>query len=183
MPHRHLRPWLAGVTLLAGLAVLPAHASSQLPSPGSAPSSAARPAAVEVTLAAAPRPARTAAWADVLPPVEVASALAATRTPLRLYAPDGQIDAEARARFGLERACCAHRVGQLQIGELAVWVGVSAAHRGEAFDACRYIIDQVKHRLPIWKKEYYADGDSGWVNCERCAAAPSVGEVLAHEHV
>ena len=93
-----------------------------------------------------------------------------------------RILAEARERFGLERACCAHRVGDLQVGELAVWVGVSAAHRGEAFDACRYIIDQVKHRVPIWKKEYYADGDSGWVNCERCAAAPGLPDALAHEH-
>jgi molybdopterin synthase catalytic subunit len=81
-----------------------------------------------------------------------------------------RIVAEARARFGVERARCAHRVGMLQLGELAVWVGVSAAHRGEAFDACRYIIDEVKHRLPIWKKEHYRNGDSGWVNCERCAA-------------
>ncbi len=55
---------------------------------------------------------------------------------------------------------------------MAVWVGVSAAHRGEAFDACRFIIDEVKHRVPIWKKEHYRNGDSGWVNCERCAAAP-----------
>ncbi len=102
------------------------------------------------------------------------------RTVLRLeyeaFAPLAQregerILSEARARFGVERACCAHRVGALAIGELAVWVGVSAAHRGEAFDACRYIIDEVKHRVPIWKKEYYQDGDSGWVNCERCAAA------------
>jgi adenylyltransferase/sulfurtransferase len=46
---------------------------------------------------------------------------------------------------------------------------VSAAHRQEAFAACRYIIDEVKHRVPIWKKEHYEDGDSGWVNCERCA--------------
>jgi molybdopterin synthase catalytic subunit len=104
------------------------------------------------------------------------------RTVLRLeyegFAPlavrEGErILAEARQRFRVERACCAHRVGPLAIGELAVWVGVSAAHRGEAFDACRYIIDEVKHRVPIWKKEYYQDGDSGWVNCERCAAAPA----------
>jgi molybdopterin synthase catalytic subunit len=80
---------------------------------------------------------------------------------------------EARQRFGVARARCAHRVGPLAIGDLAVWVAVSAAHRGEAFDACRYIIDEVKHRVPIWKKEYYLDGDSGWVNCERCAVAPS----------
>ena len=76
---------------------------------------------------------------------------------------------EAIARFGVSHAACAHRIGHLGIGELAVWVGVSAPHRDEAFRACRYIIDEVKHRLPIWKKEHYLNGDSGWVNCERCA--------------
>jgi len=86
-----------------------------------------------------------------------------------------RIVAEAVARFGVTRAACVHRVGSLAIGDLAVWVGVSSAHRGEAFAACRYIIDEVKHRVPIWKKEHYTDGDSGWVNCERCAAA-------AHDH-
>jgi molybdopterin synthase catalytic subunit len=83
-----------------------------------------------------------------------------------------RILAAARAQFGLERAACAHRVGLLEIGDLAVWVGVGAAHRSEAFDACRYIIDHIKHSVPIWKKEYYTDGDTGWVNCEQCAATP-----------
>ena len=82
-----------------------------------------------------------------------------------------RIVSEAVARFGVTHAACVHRVGSLGIGELAVWVGVSSVHRGEAFAACRYIIDAVKHRVPIWKKEHYTDGDSGWVNCERCAAA------------
>jgi adenylyltransferase/sulfurtransferase len=82
------------------------------------------------------------------------------------------------------RAACVHRVGALAVGELAVWVGVSAAHRGEAFAACRYIIDEVKHRVPIWKKEHYADGDSGWVNCERCAAPSQHGaDGREHPHV
>lgn len=76
---------------------------------------------------------------------------------------------EAMEKFPILHAACVHRSGMLEIGECAVWVGVSAAHRDEAFRACRYIIDQVKVRLPIWKKEYYANGDSGWVNCERCA--------------
>ena len=58
----------------------------------------------------------------------------------------------------------------LDIGDCAVWVGVSSPHRDEAFNAGRYIIDAVKVRLPIWKKEYYTNGDSGWVNCERCAS-------------
>ena len=77
--------------------------------------------------------------------------------------------AEARAKFPYLDARCVHRVGMLEIGECAVWIGVASAHRDEAFKACRYIIDEIKLRLPIWKKEHYANGDSGWVNCERCA--------------
>jgi len=88
---------------------------------------------------------------------------------------------EAIRHFDVARALCVHRTGSLGIGDLAVWVGVSAAHRDEAFRACRYIIDVVKHRLPIWKKEHYRSGDSGWVNCERCAA-PTAHECEAHGH-
>ena len=80
-----------------------------------------------------------------------------------------RIVAEAIERYGVIAARCVHRLGELQLGELAVWVGVSSPHRDEAFAACRFIIDEVKHRVPIWKKEHYVDGDSGWVNCERCA--------------
>ena len=86
-----------------------------------------------------------------------------------------RILAEAWQRFPIKNALCIHRVGSLDVTDMAVWVGVSAAHRGEAFDACRYIIDEVKHRVPIWKKEHYRSGDSGWVNCERCAAVPQPG--------
>jgi molybdopterin/thiamine biosynthesis adenylyltransferase/molybdopterin synthase catalytic subunit/rhodanese-related sulfurtransferase len=97
-----------------------------------------------------------------------------------------RIVGEAIARFGVTRAACAHRIGSLGIGDLAVWVGVSAAHRDEAFRACRFIIDEVKHRVPIWKKEHYVNGDSGWVNCERCAQdAPHETTALrahAHDH-
>jgi len=92
-----------------------------------------------------------------------------------------RIVAEAIAKFGIERAACVHRVGSLAIGDMAVWVGASARHRDEAFRACRYIIDEVKHRVPIWKKEHYENGDSGWVNCERCAA-PSEHEAHDHAH-
>ena len=94
----------------------------------------------------------------------------------------------AIARFGVAHAACLHRVGELGIGELAVWVGVSAPHRHEAFLACRYIIDEVKQRVPIWKKEHYLSGDSGWVNCERCAAPAAEASAApasvqhAHEH-
>jgi len=82
---------------------------------------------------------------------------------------------EAREKFPILHAECVHREGLLEIGECAVWVGVTSAHRDEAFAACRYIIDQVKVRLPIWKKEHYVDGHSGWVSCERCAEH-------AHDH-
>ena len=76
---------------------------------------------------------------------------------------------EARKRFAIENAICSHRTGHLEIGGMAVWLGVTARHRGSAFEACRYIIDQVKARLPIWKKEFYQDGKIEWVNCQECA--------------
>lgn len=76
----------------------------------------------------------------------------------------GRILGEALARFDIVDARCVHRTGELAVGELAVWVGASAAHRDAAFAACRWIIDQVKARVPIWKQEHYADGDSGWLH-------------------
>ena len=78
---------------------------------------------------------------------------------------EGQaILAEAEAQFPIRAARCVHRTGALELGELAVWVGVTAEHRGPAFDACRYIIDAVKSRVPIWKRERYADGSATWIN-------------------
>jgi len=82
----------------------------------------------------------------------------------------GRILAEAAERFGPLHALAVHRAGLLDLGEVAVAVAVSAAHRDEAFRACRYIIDEAKVRLPIWKREYFADGRAEWVNCQRCAA-------------
>lgn len=82
-----------------------------------------------------------------------------------------RIIAEAVRRFSLRQAAAIHRSGLLQLTDIAVLVGVSSPHRGEAFDACRYIIDRLKTRLPIWKKEHYADGTEEWVNCLRCAEA------------
>jgi molybdopterin synthase catalytic subunit len=81
---------------------------------------------------------------------------------------------EAKQRFAIVAARCAHRVGSLAIGDLAVWVGVSAAHRDAAFAACRYVIDEVKLRVPIWKNEHYADGESGWLHPD---STPVAGEV------
>jgi molybdopterin synthase catalytic subunit len=76
-----------------------------------------------------------------------------------------RILAEAQERFALLAAACVHRVGHLPLGEMAVWVGVTAEHRGAAFEACRYIIDEAKARVPIWKKEHYASGATAWINC------------------
>lgn len=79
---------------------------------------------------------------------------------------------KAYEQFPITAAKGVHRCGKLDIGEMAVWVGVLAAHRGAGFEACRYIIDEIKFRLPIWKKEYYTNGDSGWVACETCLTQP-----------
>ena len=71
---------------------------------------------------------------------------------------------EACSRYDIFDAHCVHRIGELAIGELAVWVGVTAAHRDAAFAACRFIIDQVKARVPIWKHEGYVEGEAGWLH-------------------
>lgn len=91
-----------------------------------------------------------------------------------------KILAEAQQIYPIISASCVHRVGPLEIGEVAVWVGVLSKHRGEAFEACRYIIDEIKSRVPIWKKEYYADGTTTWVNCAECASHARARS--AHEH-
>jgi molybdopterin synthase catalytic subunit len=84
---------------------------------------------------------------------------------------------EAVTRFGIADARCVHRVGRLAVGDTAVWIGVVSPHRDEAFRACRYIIDQVKLRLPIWKKEHYLVGESAWVACSHGPA-----DDHPHEH-
>lgn len=105
---------------------------------------------------------------------------AVTQLEYEAYAPmavkEGErILEEARTRFGVLEIYCAHRVGLLAIGDLAVWVGVAAGHRDAAYSASRYIIDEIKARVPIWKKEFYEDGDSGWVNAERAASGDGMG--------
>ena len=79
----------------------------------------------------------------------------------------GKIIEEAGNRFAVERVICVHRVGDLALGEVAVWAGVSAGHRAAAFGACRYVIDAVKARVPIWKREQYAEGAPAWLHPER----------------
>lgn len=82
---------------------------------------------------------------------------------------------ETKREFGITHAVCLHRTGRLSVGEMSVWVGVSAPHRDEAFKACRYIIDELKKRLPIWKKEFLADGRTHWVNCQH-EHSPQISE-------
>lgn len=76
---------------------------------------------------------------------------------------------QACEKFAILDAACVHRVGELALGEMAVWVGVSAAHRDAAFAACRYIIDAIKEDAAIWKKERYEDGRQDWLHPEPAA--------------
>ncbi|GAB4040894.1 molybdenum cofactor biosynthesis protein MoaE [Spirosoma gilvum] len=70
---------------------------------------------------------------------------------------------EAQQRWPILRYTIIHRTGILQIGEIAVLIGVATAHRADAFEACRFIIDTIKQTVPIWKKEVFTDGEQ-WVN-------------------
>lgn len=87
---------------------------------------------------------------------------------------------EATNKFDLEAASIVHRTGPLAVGAIAVWVGVTAHHRGDTFLACRYIIDNVKHRLPIWKKEVYTDGSEAWIENNHCGCADPANLSDAH---
>ena len=74
-----------------------------------------------------------------------------------------KIEDNAITRWPVLRCTIVHRTGTLHIGEIAVLIGVATAHRADAFDACRYIIDTIKQTVPIWKKEFFTDGEV-WVN-------------------
>ena len=69
-----------------------------------------------------------------------------------------EIGREIRSKFPIDRLGMIHRLGRLEIGETSVAIIVSSAHRAAAFEACRYAIDRLKQVVPIWKKEYFADG-------------------------
>lgn len=79
------------------------------------------------------------------------------------------IAADIRHRWSaVNRVVIHHRTGRLQIGEISVIVAVGCPHRSEAFEACKYAIDTLKHNAPIWKKEHWADGSSSWVSIGAC---------------
>lgn len=80
-----------------------------------------------------------------------------------------QIAADIRSKWSdVNRVVIHHRVGRLQIGEISVLVAVGCPHRSEAFAACQYGIDTLKHNAPIWKKEHFGDGSSSWVSIGAC---------------
>ena len=74
-----------------------------------------------------------------------------------------EIANEAADRTGSDRVAVVHRFGELSIGDVSVAIAVSTPHRAEAYDASRYVIEEIKKRLPVWKKEHYTDGGSEWV--------------------
>lgn len=74
--------------------------------------------------------------------------------------------ADTRAQFDILDAAVVHRTGHLNLGDIAVWIGVASGHRETAFAACRFLIEEIKVRLPIWKKEHYAGGDTTWIGAE-----------------
>lgn len=76
-----------------------------------------------------------------------------------------QVAADVAARTDVEALAVAHRLGPLQVGEAALVVAVSAAHRQEAFAAAALLVDEVKDRLPVWKRQQFADGTDEWVAC------------------
>ena len=87
------------------------------------------------------------------------------------------IVAEAAARAGTDRIAAVHRLGELAIGEVSVAIAVSTPHRAEAFDAARYVIEEIKKRLPVWKRERYLDGKAEWLKGEVPAGVVGVAAV------
>jgi molybdopterin synthase catalytic subunit len=74
-----------------------------------------------------------------------------------------ELGEELFTRWPLERVALLHRFGELAVGDVSVAIAVSAAHRAEAFEACRHAIERLKHDVPIWKKEHLVSGESTWV--------------------
>lgn len=84
--------------------------------------------------------------------------------PLLAQREFARIVSEVKAIHPFLSVSCVHRVGHLDLGETAIWLGVLAPHRKEAFLACERLMSEIKQRLPIWKKEFFADGSVAWVD-------------------
>ncbi|MCX7385075.1 MAG: molybdenum cofactor biosynthesis protein MoaE [Planctomycetota bacterium] len=94
-----------------------------------------------------------------------------------------RLEAEVRAQFSVIEVAMSHRYGQLALGDIAVAVVVSSPHRAQAFEAGRWLIDTLKHSVPIWKKEHYADGRMEWLPAEpvKSSGAVSHSETIDSE--
>jgi len=77
-----------------------------------------------------------------------------------------QVIGKAVGQYPIHAVSAVHRIGDLKIGEIAVIVAVACPRRGEAFDACRQIVEEIKHAVPIWKHQRFADGNAEWVGAE-----------------
>ncbi len=82
------------------------------------------------------------------------------------------LEREAAGRFEIAACVIAHRLGEVPPAEASVVVVVASAHRGPAFDACRWVMDELKRRVPIWKKEHFEGGDAQWVRGTPLPGAP-----------
>jgi len=76
-----------------------------------------------------------------------------------------EVAADIAASDGVYAIAVSHRIGKLTVGDVALACAVSSAHRGEAFAACARLVEEVKHRLPIWKRQVFSDGTDEWVDC------------------
>jgi len=82
----------------------------------------------------------------------------------------GRIADEARSRWPVGEIAVAHRIGLLDVGEVSVAIAVASPHRAEAYDASRFVIEELKRRVPIWKREGYVDGERRWIGVAGDAA-------------
>ena len=79
-----------------------------------------------------------------------------------------EIARRAREQFEISAVAAVHRIATLAVGEISIGIAVSAPHRPAAFEACRYVIDEIKRDVPVWKKEVFADGTERWVDPGAC---------------
>lgn len=75
-----------------------------------------------------------------------------------------KIKDEAQNKWNVKHISIVHRTGNIPIGEIALWIYVASVHREEAFEACKFIINEIKQKLPIWKQEIYTDGSYEWIS-------------------
>lgn len=95
-----------------------------------------------------------------------------------------EICREAESKWPHTHYAISHYLGDLDVGEISIVIAVSSAHRAESFDACRFVIEAIKKRLPVWKQEHYEDGKSEWLpgHSLRSAAAPCCGQCGGRHH-